>query len=97
MKGDSIHFLAANSLSFAQWEGEESGVVYDRRSGDTHLVSTLGIRVLHRLMREPVSLSGLCAFLGRELEVDRNEQLESQARLMVRQLAQKGLVYRFLK
>lgn len=46
------------------WDGEDAAVVYDARSGDTHLVETPGLELLQRLAQSPCTRDVLMQELG---------------------------------
>lgn len=46
-------------LYIRAWEGEDTAVVYDARSGDTHLIEALALEVLHLLKDQPSSTEAL--------------------------------------
>ncbi len=45
--------VCAESIRHRAWEGEDEAVVYDVRSGDTHLVAAPGLELLQRLAQSP--------------------------------------------
>jgi PqqD family protein of HPr-rel-A system len=56
----SLWSLAApTQLYIRVWEDDETAVVYDARSGDTHLIEPLGIEVLSLLTDEPSSIASI--------------------------------------
>jgi len=89
-------YIAHQGLSYAYWEGEQAGAVYNRRSGDTFLVNLVGLYILQDILTSPSSLPQVCHAVAKIFELEKDEQLETQVRRLLLQLSQQGLVHRFL-
>lgn len=46
-------------LCIRVWEDDETAVVYDARSGDTHLIEPLGLAILSLLRDEPHNIASI--------------------------------------
>lgn len=89
-------YVAHQGLSYAYWEGEQSGTVYNRHSGDTFLVNLVGLYILQDILTSPSSLADVCDAVADIFELEKDEQLETQVRRLLLKLSQQGLVHRFL-
>ena len=73
-----------------QW-GEES-VVYNQRSGQTHLLNSTSTRVLAYLEQEPLSVLGLTQKLAADTEVEADEELVRHVESLLLNLEAMGLI-----
>lgn len=64
--GQSLHTLA----------GDDDSVVYNDRSGETHLLNAVAISLLEHLRKGPDDFSGICASLGVAWEFDSDAELQ---------------------
>ena len=71
--------------------GEEA-VVYDKFSGDTHLLDTLSLLLLEHLAHNSSSESGLIAVVATDLELEHDAELLKFVRARLDALVRLGIV-----
>lgn len=96
MTQNNTRYVAQQGLSYAYWDGEQAGAVYNRRSGDTFLVNLVGLYILQNIVTSPASLPQVCHAVADIFELEQDEQLDAQVRRLLLQLSQQGLIHRFL-
>ncbi len=77
-------------LLWRTW-GEES-VVFNARSGDTHLLDLLGREALAALEQQSLTCGELAHWLAGRLDVPQDAELEQYVRQLVGQLEELGLL-----
>ena len=81
---------AHNDLLWEEWETEYT--IFDRRSGETHLISELPAQVLRLLSRQSANTSHLAAELARLCEVDNSKHWLEQTSGIINNLTSIGLI-----
>lgn len=96
MTNPVARYVAHQGLSFAYWGGEQSGAVFNRRSGDTHLVNLVGLHIVKDILISPSTLPEVCDAVAQIFKLETDAQLETQVRRLLLNLSQQGLIHRFL-
>ena len=78
------------NLIWRTW-GDES-VVFDPRSGDTHLLDTVSREVLALLEQQALALPELCHVTASRLNLPEDADLDRYVQQLVRQFADLGLL-----
>ncbi len=77
------------------WEHlDEESVVYDTRSGQTHLLNALAVEAMLRLQAGDFSLRALAGELATLCETPANDAFRADLVALLRQLSDLGLVER---
>jgi PqqD family protein of HPr-rel-A system len=79
-----------NAILWEAWESEYS--LFDRNSGETHLISELPAEVLRRLGDAPVAEGVLVRSLAADCEVDCTPQWRTKIREILENLHTLGLI-----
>ena len=82
--------VSASSHHWHQWDGEY--LVYNDRSGDTHLLTDIAARLLRRLEDRPMAVDDLVALANRDGREDEPPWSESEIMDMVLQFEGFGLI-----
>ena len=96
MSQPTTRYLASGGLRYAYWQDEVAGVVYNRRSGDTHLVNLVGLHILQHVAHDPVTLAQVCAAVAVEFDLQHDEVLQEQLKQLLHRLSHQGLIKRYL-
>jgi PqqD family protein of HPr-rel-A system len=72
------------------WETET--VVYDPRSGSTHLLDEVGWQILLRLQRGPSTMGELLEHLGTSLPLELDDALRDHVRRLLAELGRLRLI-----
>jgi len=87
-----ISYVISEGLSFAYWKGEQSGVVFNRYSGDTHLINLMTLYVLQNIMQSPTSSTQVSEALAQAFDLECDEELERQVKHLLLQLSRQNLI-----
>ena len=68
--------ISDSALYFRFWDDEF--VVYNSRSGDTHLLGSTAAQILLKLQQSPLSVAALAESMASVLHTEMNEELVSQ-------------------
>ena len=77
------------SLVWQVWDPDEI-VVFNRASGQTHLLDAFSAAVLREIAERPQSMSTLCGELAERLELDRGA-ISERSRIVCESFEQLGL------
>ena len=90
--GDRVvwHVPESGSLVWEEWESEYT--VYDRATGETHLLSLLPAEIIRLLDQGPLSLEVLSREMASLCEVERTPEWDEQMRRVLQDLASLSLV-----
>ena len=64
-------YVEGLSLSHAEWSGEDDIVIYHHGSGDTHLVTEEGFRILKYIKDTPRTMREITMFLNEDSGLER--------------------------
>lgn len=81
---------AHSDLLWEEWETEYT--IFDRRSGETHLISELPAQLLRLLSRQSANTSHLAAELAHLCETDNSKRWIEQTSGIINNLTSIGLV-----
>ena len=85
------HLTAAGNFLFRVWDDDDSCVVYNALSGDTHLVSSMVVRVVELLETSPQSTESIaCEVAACVVDTDQ-EQIQAYVEATMVQLEELGL------
>lgn len=82
--------LPAEHLLWESWESDS--VVYDRTTGETHLLNALPAELLLILQRSPLTTTELAAELAHRCDTENNPEWRCKTEEMLASLASLGLV-----
>lgn len=77
-------------LHWRSWE--EEFIVFDSRSGDTHLLNLVAARVLKKLERGPANSADLAEHIAVFFEIELNQGFESTLKRLLDDFYSKGLI-----
>lgn len=92
----AVQFVAQPDLTFAHWQDESSAVVFNLRSGDTHLVNLAALHVLQAAKGTALSVPQAAESVAQAFELESDGQLETDIKQLLLQLSQQGLMIRFV-
>jgi PqqD family protein of HPr-rel-A system len=72
-----MNWKLSASHSLSMFEGEDEAVVYNERSGETHLVGAIAASLLQHLRLAPDDVSGMCRSLACHWEFDSDTELQN--------------------
>lgn len=79
-------------LSFASWDDEDLAVVYDKVTGDTHLIESSAIEILRLIEKYPASAEAIAQELADLCSPDDQDKLPQFISATLLQLRDIGLV-----
>lgn len=66
--------------------GNDESVIYNDRSGETHLLSAIAVSMLNQLRKTPATFSSISTFLASEWEFESDEELRQTVHLLLAEL-----------
>jgi len=88
--GTLWHIPSCGNLLWEEWETEYT--LFNRHSGETHLINELPAQVLRLLAKQPTSAPQIAIKLARLCEVENNKQWLEQTSGIISHLASIGLI-----
>lgn len=79
-------------LSFASWDDDDLAVVYDKVTGDTHLIESSAIEILRLIDKSPASAEAIAQALADLISADDQDKLPQFISATLLQLRDLGLV-----
>jgi PqqD family protein of HPr-rel-A system len=79
-------------LSFASWDDDDLAVVYDKVTGDTHLIESSAIEILRLIEKSPASAEAIAQELADLFSADDQDKLPQFISATLLQLRDLGLV-----
>ncbi|WPC67678.1 HPr-rel-A system PqqD family peptide chaperone [Rhodoferax ferrireducens] len=79
-------------LSFASWDDDDLAVVYDKVTGDTHLIESSAIEILRVIEKYPASAEAIAQELAELFSADDQDKLPQFISASLLQLRDLGLV-----
>lgn len=79
-------------LSFASWDDDDLAVVYDKVTGDTHLIESSAIEILRLIEKSPASAEAIAQELADLISADDQDKLPQFISATLLQLRAIGLV-----
>lgn len=79
-------------LSFASWDDDDLAVLYDKVTGDTHLMESSAIEILRLIEKSPASAEAIAQELAELFPADDQDKLPQFISATLLQLRDIGLV-----
>ena len=89
---DRMKWQLCNGQTLRMLSGEDESVVYNDRSGETHLLSAMAVSLLVYLREGPDNVSGISARLARDWEFDTENEIPSVVTALTSELDALGLI-----
>lgn len=97
MPESQLAFVAATHLRIAAWHDEDGAAVFNTRTGDIHVVNLIGQHLLQSALRQPSTLESALESVHAAFDIDPELEIDAHyMRQLLHEMAQQGLVYRFL-
>ena len=79
-------------LTFTSWDDDDLAVVYDRVTGDTHLIQSSAIEILRRVAKSPASAEAIEQELADVVSAEDRDKLPEFIATTLLQLRDMGLL-----
>jgi PqqD family protein of HPr-rel-A system len=87
----STYYVASNESEFLWEHGNEESLLFDRRSGQTHLLTATAVEALLYLQKQPHTLPQLADYIADMFELSRNNDLLEQLEELLNHFVDIGL------
>jgi PqqD family protein of HPr-rel-A system len=94
-KKEGIYWYAPDAGAFLWEHGEDESILFDPRSGQTHLLTAVAVEVLRYLSQEPHNQAQLMGKLADVFDIPSQAEFAEHTKELLAQFVASGLIERF--